>query len=738
MDDAARNRWLSMTVLLGFHVAFFFHAYTTPDVFFLRDVSIVQTAMKSVAGQALLQGDLPLWIPSLSGGQPLLANPNYFGFHPGNVLIALLGAVHGIKFFLLLHYLFASVGTYLLLRPLHPDPAPALFGALAFAYGGFMGALGNLTNSLAAAALLPWLLLATEAVLAGRAILLLGVVGAVQIFGGEPVPAILSFGVALFWSILRPSSTQRWRRAGRTAAGLALAALLASPQIVPALTFFSVSDRAGGLGAEQVFKWSLPPIRLLELVVPSVLGSPAWAAPPGYLGGPWEDDGYPYIISVFVGPVVLLLGAVGAAASPAARRMLGAAGVIALLGLGSHLPILPLLHGWIPFVGIFRYPAKLFLLVSFLTTVAAALGVRSLLQDQRFPRIAASGVLVALAASMAIPHLADHVAGIAAPQARDVASAPVVLSGFTTVGILLLASLLLLVQARRLMSGPQVAWSVVGLHAAHLLGTMPALLPMVPPDFYSRTPPPVQYLLDHGSSEPGRIYWEPWSGGLSLPRAPSLSPRPELPGYTGELAYGQRQLGLEFVGRVYGLEYAFETGWEGVTMKATRARVEALNESQGTAWREWLDRQNVRWVLSFESHPELRLLTRFDGLERRPVYLYENPSVQPRAPGAEVTASGNGWLRLQTRGAEDLRVAVNPYPLWRARTEDRELTVEASADGHGISVTGLDPEREQSVEIWLEPWDLRLGLVLSAVGMLLGLLEPRLLRRNRVRPTGDG
>ena len=717
-------------LLLAFHLVFFQRAYLTSDTFFLRDYSIVQTPVKALALASLANDRLPLWLASMSGGQPLLANPNYFLFHPGNVLPLLLGVVGGLKAFLLLQYLLASAGALLLARRHALAPAPALLFAISFAYGGFMCALGNLLNSLATAALLPWLLLAVGATVGRRphGLLALALVGALQIEAGEPVPALLGFCLALGYGVAIAGAAPR-RSMVRVLAGLVLAPCIAAPQVLPAALFFLHSDRAGGLGAASILKWSLPPVRLLELLVPNIVGRTDFVAPPAYLGGAFEDGGYPYIVNVFVGPVPLLLAALAALSSRRARWLVAVAAAATLLSLGGHLPGATRLAELVPVLGVVRYPAKLQLLVAFCVPLAAAIGVRELLAGRaRAVPMAAIGLVASLALAAAIPAASRAIAmrsysGEAPPEAP----AAIVVGGYAIVAVTIGASLLLLLSARALVPTAAAAWLLVLLHAATLLVTMPRILPMVAPRFYASVPPPVRTILEHaGRSAPFRVYREPSRQPLAFPRIPELSPDPTLPGSAAETTFGQRQLGAEFVGRSYGLEYAFDTGWEGVTLAANRAAVARFEGAPWVERRRMLDRANVRYVVTFEEHPDLARIATIRGLERRPVQVYENPTWAPRvAPApARLLLSVPGGMVIDPAGVPLVRVAVNGYPLWRARMDGRALSIVSNVDADEIAFE-VPAGATGPVTLELEPWDLVLGLVLGALALLVALLASR-------------
>ena len=139
-------------------------------------------------------------------------------------------------------------------------------------------------------------------------------------------------------------------------------ALLSAP-LLPAIAATAIdSGRAAGLSADEVFKWSLSPVRLLELplgpLIPIELidfHGPLLSAP---LGG---HTGALWVASEFVGVTVLSLAPVGLMSGPlpSARRYALLAGVGLLLSLGSAGLLYPLLLKTVPGWSAFRYPEKM-------------------------------------------------------------------------------------------------------------------------------------------------------------------------------------------------------------------------------------------------------------------------------------------------------------------------------------------------------------------------------------------
>src|SRR5262249_62158649 len=125
----------------------------------------------------------------------------------------------------------------------------------------------------------------------------------------------------------------------RLAGACTLAVALSAVQVLPSLEFANRSWRAAGIGASNAYRFSLDPVRLVELVWPNVFGisSPenrSWlqAVPPAGRHEVWVD-------SLYMGglALALALGAAGWREGPPWRAWLTTVAVVALAAsLGQY------------------------------------------------------------------------------------------------------------------------------------------------------------------------------------------------------------------------------------------------------------------------------------------------------------------------------------------------------------------------------------------------------------------
>ena len=92
--------------------------------------------MKWVVRDIVSHGTFPYWNPYFSAGQPLAANPAYQVFYPLHWLILLPSFHFGFQLQIVVHFVIAALGMYLLLRGLGATPTAATFGAAVFVMSG--------------------------------------------------------------------------------------------------------------------------------------------------------------------------------------------------------------------------------------------------------------------------------------------------------------------------------------------------------------------------------------------------------------------------------------------------------------------------------------------------------------------------------------------------------------------------------------------------------------------------
>lgn len=236
----------------------------------------------------LAQGRAPFWDPYQFNGYPFLHNPQVGFFYPPAWLAILLPVRVGISLYVALHLWLAALGMFLFVRRTSGGTDGALLAALAFAFGGFVGArlwAGHI-GLLATVTWLPWLLLALSwsveratwraAVVAGAPLGLAALAGHIPIF----FYVLIVWGAFVLFLLL--TAERRSLVARQALIMLSVGLGLAAVQLVPLVQLSLFSQRAA---ADFAFAsaYSLPPAHFVTLLVPGFFGDPVttgyWSVP---------------------------------------------------------------------------------------------------------------------------------------------------------------------------------------------------------------------------------------------------------------------------------------------------------------------------------------------------------------------------------------------------------------------------------------------------------------------------
>jgi Bacterial membrane protein YfhO len=376
--------------------------------FYLLDVISYHVPMKWIVREVIAGGELPLWNRFYSAGQPLLANPAYEVFYPPQWLIWLPGFHFGFQLHIVLHFLIAAWGMYLLLRGLGAREVAALFGAAVFAV---CGPYLSLATKLPLLFSLSWMPLALHC--ARRAILerkprdvaIAALVLSMHLIIGEPTMAMQTWGLIAGYVLATRNSplATRLKAIGLVAV---LATAIAAIQLVPALDFTRDSVRSEPFEFRVVSNWSMPLVRPMEMFLPALFRNLTNEAGAPAITTMYAFRSDAFVPEMYIGLLVALLAVAGVLAG---SRGAGAAVAVTIASVvvaaGSHTPLLKLLYN----LGIFRslrYPEKFILTAAFALIVWAALLLdRILAGDRRLLRVATTIAAIWLAI-MAIAALA--------------------------------------------------------------------------------------------------------------------------------------------------------------------------------------------------------------------------------------------------------------------------------------------------------------------------------------------
>ncbi|HKD19350.1 MAG TPA: hypothetical protein VKG23_15975, partial [Thermoanaerobaculia bacterium] len=323
------------------------------------------------------RGQLPVWNDDVSGGRPLMPNPNTGVLYPLRPLLSRVAFPTAMRLMPVIHWVLAGWGMLALLHALGGSRASGWVAAGTYAFSGVLVAEVFYLPLQAGAALQPWALWAlVRPADPGKKALGLGLVYGLMLLAGDAIAVGLALLAAVLWILVELRGRERREPAATVAAALVLGALLAAPQLCATAGLVPETRRAvSGFSVGEALTFSFQPWRLAELVVPFVFGE-TWTLDPARNWGAMLAHGF--FPTIFCGAFAVLAfgaakgsrGARFCGALAAVSAALAAAGLLAPAGLRALPSPLPL-----------RYPEKLVVGLTLALALVSGLG---------FDRIAAS------------------------------------------------------------------------------------------------------------------------------------------------------------------------------------------------------------------------------------------------------------------------------------------------------------------------------------------------------------
>jgi hypothetical protein len=341
-DAAARRRATAVPVILFAALVAAVYAGTllSRRVFVGRDLVAYNLPIEKSIHDAYARGRLPVWSPDVSGGRPLLPNPNAGALYPARMLLSRVSFPAAMRIFPIAHWALAGAGAMLLLVALGASASAAWIAGAGYAFSGVAVSEVFYPHIQPGMALLPWLLWAAARSWrrpAGRPIAL-ALFLCLDFLAADVFTVGVGVAAVALWIAVEGAPDRR-RRAWRDfAVATGLAILAALPQIAATALWIPETNRAAlGMTLGEAAHFSISPWRLLELVVPYPFG-PTWTLDPRDVWG-WGAFA-PAALGLFT---TLYAGALApmAAGTMARRRDPGVRFAAWLLLLSAAAAILP-------------------------------------------------------------------------------------------------------------------------------------------------------------------------------------------------------------------------------------------------------------------------------------------------------------------------------------------------------------------------------------------------------------
>lgn len=420
----ARRSWLVAALAVAAAALLpFARPLLAGESLYFRDLGLIFFPLRKLALDGLGQGFVTWWNPYVHEGAPL---PIPAVSYPFDLLQLLAPSESGISASLVLHLPLAALAFLALARSLGLAPAAAAGGAVVYALGGFGLSTVNTYIYVQALAWAPVVVLALgRATARGRArdlgLAALATAVLVSTTAAEFALQAMALGVALGLPVARlprcwvgdtALTAGRALAAGLLRAGvaLALAAALAAPILATFRSQLEGTERGAGFATEVVLAHSIHPLAWLQALVAGFFFDPYDVAN-RYWGQNFFSRGFPYFLTLYLGPLALGLAA-GALAIRGASfaaplrglrvRLAILVPLAAIAALGSYAGLAPLVEA-VPALRAFRYPQKLFYTVHLGVALLAGLGLEAVGRGARRPLLAAAGLGAALAALPLLP-----------------------------------------------------------------------------------------------------------------------------------------------------------------------------------------------------------------------------------------------------------------------------------------------------------------------------------------------
>ena len=359
-----KNDIISILLFIIILLIFWTNPLFNGKVFFMDDFEAQFLPIRKFMFDMGKVGKFYLWNPYQFSGQPFLADINTGVFYPPNWLYYFIEPGRGMVFFVVLHFFFAGIFSYLLIRRLKLNPAAAFAGAVFYTFSGGMVFRIVHHNIIAAISLLPLVLLIADYFCEHKNFtwaFFLGLTFSLYLFIGMYQMAQYMFIIVFVYFAAHVdykkilSGEQLWF-INLFIIAVIFSLLITSINTIPAQEFLSRSLRMEGIPYKDASSDSLGISQLLLLFIPDLYGSSRDASPTYF----WEICYYIGII-----PLMLAIIAPFLPKDEEEKKNMICFGAIAILGillaLGKFSPVYWLFYKLVPFFKSQRVPMRYFL-----------------------------------------------------------------------------------------------------------------------------------------------------------------------------------------------------------------------------------------------------------------------------------------------------------------------------------------------------------------------------------------
>lgn len=366
-------------LFLGTALFYFCPMLSSSSIFVERDLAAFFIPPRFLWVSLIQSCQAPLWNPFNYSGIPLLATLQPGIFYPPHLLYFLFPFNVAWNWIIILHFFFAGLTTYSLLRYLRASSEGAILGALIFMLSGYLISVHNLLTHLLAVAWFPLIIVQflkyfeTQKI---KFVIFTSTLLAVQFFAGAPEISVMTIMVLCVLAVF-PHHFLDTTAVGCHALSivirikalvvtLGLLFLLSSVQLLPFLELKAQSIRITGLAYSEAVTWSFAWKDFIQFFLPDAYGY--FSSTKKY----WSNQSW--LLTLYWGITPFVLSLFYFISTDKKRVVVISLMLVSLLfALGGNTPVYKLLHFIPPFSSI-RYPVKFIFLFVFLIAITAGLG----------------------------------------------------------------------------------------------------------------------------------------------------------------------------------------------------------------------------------------------------------------------------------------------------------------------------------------------------------------------------
>ncbi len=348
------------------------------ETFFYRDYGVLAYPCAYFQRECFWKGEWPLWNPLSNCGVPFAAQWGT-AWYPFSLVYLVFPLPWSLSYFCFAHLLLGGMGMYMLARRWTGDGWAGCLAGVAFIFNGVTFSCLLWPNYTVALGWMPWLVWWIERSWreGGRPVVVSGVVAALQLLSGVPELVVLTWlfvGTLAIRELVR-GEVVRMALIRRLLTVVVIAAGLAAVQLLPFFDLLTHSQRDSGFATQE--KWAMPGWGWANLLVPLFHCFETYQ-------GPFFQYGQEFLSSYYPGAAFFVMALWAAWRVREGRVWVLTAWLVAVLvlALGEIGVVFGWLKGFLPLLGIARYPVKFVLLLVLVLPLLVAFAVKRISSDR--------------------------------------------------------------------------------------------------------------------------------------------------------------------------------------------------------------------------------------------------------------------------------------------------------------------------------------------------------------------